>query len=354
MNKLTKFINYKFESLDSKSITMYFSLLILNVAIIAIFFFLGGVHFYFDHMSMVYLCLLMILLMLAVNILINLNYYEPSFYLMLLLVMFYIFMKIEILGSRTNVHILILYFVVPQFTYNFKTSKKIFINLVIFLVILISTFIRTETLSVDLYEQSIIFAKINIFLLYIILLLQLSSKTVITKFIDKIKDNELEFFKNKSQFDELTALGNRFYVEKYFEEIYIKNDKAEYVLAFVDIDDFKKINDTYGHIFGDVILKEVGSVAKKQFRKKDLISRWGGEEFLIVLEDVSLEKAEELLNGFKTNIKQIRVAYGEIEVGLTVTIGVSKVVKKDFEKAMAIADDNLYKGKKSGKDIVVV
>ncbi len=354
MDKIKNFINYKLEKQDTETLTIYFSLLILNVCIIVVFFFLVSLHAYFNHMNMVGLCIAMIASFFLVNILINFRRYEISFYLMLILMIIYIYLKIQILGSKTNVHILLLYFVVPQFTYNFNKKEKLFTNSLIVLVMFYAMFINMSEVSLETYEQSIFFAKFNIFALYVMLLVQLSSTTIIRKAIDKIRENELEFFKNKSQIDELTKLGNRYYAEKYFERVYNSIEKKSYTLALVDIDNFKNINDTYGHILGDEILKRVGQTAKTQFRKNDLVCRWGGEEFLIVLENIDLKKSEELLNRFRNNLKQTQMQYEDKEIKISVTAGVVEVENRDFTNAIKRADQKLYYGKNNGKDAVIV
>ncbi len=116
------------------------------------------------------------------------------------------------------------------------------------------------------------------------------------------KSNKIIFLNNVylekyATTDSLTGLCNRFKIEKYIEmemEVY-KRYKREFSVIMLDIDDFKIVNDTYGHHSGDIVLKEFSKILKNETRKVDIASRWGGEEFLIVLPETDIYKAKMLL-----------------------------------------------------------
>lgn len=144
--------------------------------------------------------------------------------------------------------------------------------------------------------------------------------------------------------DALTKLYNRHYCQKGLSD-YVKYG----ILMMIDIDDFKLINDEFGHDAGDEVLKSLAQVLSENIRKSDKAIRWGGEEFLIILNemsmDVALEKAEEI----RLLIKKTDMSGHQI----TVSIGVS-LLKDDFEQSVNQADAAMYDAKCDGKDGVCI
>ncbi len=354
MNKIINFINNKYSELGIEDFNTYFSLLILNFAITIVFIFLTSMHIYYEHDFMARLTTVMIFVFFIVNYAVYKGCYELSFFVMFIQMIIYISINAFFIGNKTNDQILMLYFIVPQFTYKISRRKKIIINTIAFLFILLISFSGTKEVSEVLYNQSVVFSKFNIIFLYIILIIQLTSTGFLIGIVEKIKDVELQFFKTKSQYDELTGLSNRFFAEGYFGSIYSTDNSKNYVIAVIDIDDFKKINDNYGHNYGDLMLIELANSIKTQLREKDLICRWGGEEFLIILEGIELEQAKKKLDRLRENISKIKVPYEDKEITMTVTIGAVVVDNKDIHTAIEEADKKLYKGKKSGKNKVVI
>jgi diguanylate cyclase (GGDEF)-like protein len=129
-----------------------------------------------------------------------------------------------------------------------------------------------------------------------------------------------------------------------------KNEIASLAFIFLDIDDFKKINDKYGHQRGDRALKQLAKFLKLTFRKTDLIGRWGGEEFVILLVNVSKVNAQRITQKLCQVIFQTKI------VGLHLTVSVGLIVPKK-EKTLAViinkADKLMYQAKKRGKNQVV-
>lgn len=156
--------------------------------------------------------------------------------------------------------------------------------------------------------------------------------------------------------DGLTGLFVRRYFMDRFEEELKRSKRYGFNFAFlmVDIDNFKKCNDTYGHLVGDVVLRDVGKIIKEHVREIDLVGRFGGEEFSIVFpettRDGALMAAERLRKNVEANIFK---AYDE-KLKLTVSIGVA-IYPKDSDNAKELidkADEAMYAAKKSGKNIV--
>lgn len=128
-------------------------------------------------------------------------------------------------------------------------------------------------------------------------------------------------------------------------------------LLVLDIDHFKKINDTYGHDIGDKVLKKVVEVIKNLVRKEDIIIRWGGEEFIIVLGNVSTKKAIEIAERIRRSIENTPIKVDKNKtLRITVSIGVACTEKEktfNFEKLFEIADRRLYEAKKRGRNKVI-
>jgi diguanylate cyclase (GGDEF)-like protein len=118
----------------------------------------------------------------------------------------------------------------------------------------------------------------------------------------------------------------------------------------LDINDFKKINDQKGHIFGDRVLKLVSKVIIDSLREMDVLIRYGGDEFIIVLPETTKEEADKVMN----RITKELVNRSEQEMGLKITIsyGISSFgVYQDYFKAIKISDDLMYKMKNSNPEI---
>lgn len=133
-----------------------------------------------------------------------------------------------------------------------------------------------------------------------------------------------------------------------------------FVLAICDLDYFKSINDTYGHLAGDMVLKSFVDLAKKHLRGSDLIIRYGGEEFVLILPAVKYDVGNKILNRFREAFSLLKVQYDENIISTTVSIGMMEVSAENsfeelecIEDAIEIVDKKLYKAKELGRDMVV-
>ena len=152
----------------------------------------------------------------------------------------------------------------------------------------------------------------------------------------------------ESRTDELTQINNRYALYDYFNQ---ESHLRSMALALFDIDDFKIINDTYGHIAGDFILKRVAEIAAKTLND-GFVCRYGGEEFVVVLEK---NRCYEKLEKFRKNIEKEVFEYEGHAHRITVTIGVHNYQKEmALEKWVKYADEKMYAGKKNGKNQVVL
>lgn len=134
------------------------------------------------------------------------------------------------------------------------------------------------------------------------------------------------------------------------EEAYIRY-KIGYSLCFIDLDHFKVINDTYGHEAGDVILRTIGKILQKLSRQVDVVGRYGGEEFLVVLPSTSLSQGVAFANKVRQSIEHFKFIYKSERINVTVSCGVSERAKqKSLEAAIEAADKMLYEAKAAGRN----
>ena len=164
----------------------------------------------------------------------------------------------------------------------------------------------------------------------------------------KKKNDELNFLAN---YDALTNLRNRHHIADVFE-IYEKNTKP-FCVILGDIDDFKRINDTYSHDCGDKVLVTVADVISKSVGEQGTVCRWGGEEILIILSGES-NKCLDMIEEIRLKIQNQHLSFNRREINITMTFGFADYSEDmRIEKLVSIADKRLYHGKKNGKNQVV-
>lgn len=159
-----------------------------------------------------------------------------------------------------------------------------------------------------------------------------------------------------NQRDPLLGIYNRKYFFEYLEKNESKKAKDKFAIIMIDIDDFKKINDTYGHQFGDKILMSTVSVVKNGINEGDILARYGGEEFILYISGYeNEEKVYEKVEAIRQNLEKEKVTFNDKCKSVTASFGVSffPLNGTDLNELISKADDLLYKGKKSGKNKVV-
>ncbi len=167
------------------------------------------------------------------------------------------------------------------------------------------------------------------------------------------KNNELD---NLANTDPLTGLYNRRTMTTHVQNMYEDYRKYSnpFSLIVCDIDDFKIINDTYGHDFGDVVLIEISNILSTLTRGLDFVCRWGGEEFIIFLRNTDKDVAITIAERIRKQIEATEFKYNDKIIHITMTFGVSCVTETDdYEKLFHLTDSRMYEGKKSGKNKVV-
>ena len=160
-----------------------------------------------------------------------------------------------------------------------------------------------------------------------------------------------------SRIDYLTQLPNRrHFLEKIeYEQQRFKRHEVPFILAYGDIDDFKKVNDEYGHDAGDFVLVTISKIISSTIRNIDFACRWGGEEFIIFLEEKDIVKGKKAIERVVKNIALEDFTYNGISHNITMTFGLA-LYNKDEDISICIneADERLYWGKNNGKDQIVI
>jgi len=167
----------------------------------------------------------------------------------------------------------------------------------------------------------------------------------------------LELFdeiKNKANKDYLTGLFNRRYLFDIGSKVYseYKLEKKTFSVAIIDIDNFKMINDTYGHDIGDIAIKEVARILNKNINSNAIISRLGGEEFCICFYNRSENEIYELLEYIRKEFENNQIKVNDLILKYTISIGVTLDFGKNFDDMIRIADEYLYVAKKEGRNRV--
>ena len=169
-----------------------------------------------------------------------------------------------------------------------------------------------------------------------------------------IQQRQLE---QMAYFDPLTDLPNRRFLEKLVKEEFssIQRNGHEAVIIILDIDNFKQINDTYCHPVGDSILRQVAELLKNNIRETDTVSRFGGEEFIILMPRTSLEGGYTFAERLRKLIMEKRFTVGPITLQITSSFGVSLLGDfKSLEDYYSLADKALYLAKRDGKNRVEI
>jgi len=167
-----------------------------------------------------------------------------------------------------------------------------------------------------------------------------------------LRERIVEEQKN-SMLDALTKVPNRLAWDQRMEHEYNrwKRYKSPLVIVVWDIDDFKKVNDTYGHKAGDKVLVTIATLLKDQVRETDFIARFGGEEFVMLLPETEVKNAQAVVEKLRKAIEECEFHHGETRVAITVSGGMTQFKKGDtIEGAFERADKFLYKAKGGGKN----
>jgi diguanylate cyclase (GGDEF)-like protein len=162
--------------------------------------------------------------------------------------------------------------------------------------------------------------------------------------------------KELAYYDALTKVSNRrHFMEQCAGHISrLHRSKGNSYIAILDLDHFKKVNDTYGHLAGDMVLKTIAQRIKKIVRPYDLFGRYGGEEFVLFISDINRQDAMQIMERFRLEVCNESVIFEKTIIPASASFGVSPVTPIfDLETALKRADECLYKAKESGRNRVI-
>lgn len=267
----------------------------------------------------------------------------------------------SILTGYTSGYSLQLVGVIPLTFYLTYQNNQNYKHSMIYVSIEIALFFLTTIVSMELsynidtlWEKRIYALNTFVFVSLIVFFFLIFSKT-----IDKNEEKlsrENNALKDVVNYDPLTGLMNRrsfdFYFEKKLQSVNEKGQSLSVVMC--DIDNFKNVNDSYGHDFGDVVLKELGKFISSMLRENDNLFRWGGEEFLLLLQ-LDDASAFNVMERIRTAIENYSITDGPTTITVTMSMGIAKyqpmISSGDLIKK---ADDALYESKKTGKNKITI
>ena len=175
--------------------------------------------------------------------------------------------------------------------------------------------------------------------------------SVLRDVTEQRRQNEL--LKLRAERDGLLGIYNRHTFIDLVNQALARNDR-DVCLIFFDLDDFKKINDSFGHIAGDYVLKEVCGCVAEKLSEQHLLGRIGGEEFAIFISGISPDEALKTAETLRSNIERHTFEYQEQLLHVTVSIGLATGRGKSFNQLYQCADDMLYKAKDAGKNCIMI
>lgn len=164
-------------------------------------------------------------------------------------------------------------------------------------------------------------------------------------------------YANKANIDSLTRLYNRSWIDQNFPQVFdvCVADKTPLCLMMADIDDFKQYNDEHGHLAGDTCLKAVAEAIRTSIRPSDLLGRFGGEEFVLLLPGANIASSKIIAERIKSSVSQAEIINDKLEKlpSVTVSIGVCQGYENaTYEDVLRMADAGLYKAKENGKNFI--
>lgn len=175
---------------------------------------------------------------------------------------------------------------------------------------------------------------------------------LVVHFSQKLK--AMQIYEELAKIDTLTGATSRYACELILDIEYKRNlrNKQAFCIIMIDIDNFKQINDTYGHSIGDQVLRSLTRCLESNLRDMDIVCRWGGEEFIVVLPDTH---APEAMNIAKTLCQSVSSYDFNPPDKVTISLGVTSTEKecKNIEMMIDKADKALYRAKEFGKDCVI-
>lgn len=190
--------------------------------------------------------------------------------------------------------------------------------------------------------------------------IQLGTNTVLRfSLVTPAEEQALRRVYEAAVLDALTGVANRKHLEERLEAelAYAVRHDSELSVIIVDLDHFKRVNDTFGHLAGDAVLKSTAAKVQQQLRTEDFVGRYGGEEFVVVARGTPVDQGVLLAERLRAKIAEAAVVFESHEILVTMSAGVASladcVQAKDRATLLSTADERLYKAKQAGRNRVV-
>ncbi|PKO00180.1 MAG: hypothetical protein CVU42_05415 [Chloroflexi bacterium HGW-Chloroflexi-4] len=264
-----------------------------------------------------------------------------------------------LIGWRSGIYILFL-LLIPIIIYNpfLKIAHKIALG-IFFALVFATTIVLSY--SFDPIMQFTLFQLqfmniINVIVTFLVLtgisVIEIRNSNKVSLRLIEL-NNKLGYYASR---DSLTNLLNRRTMSQFIQMEYVRSKRSgkTFGLIMADVDDFKRVNDNHGHAAGDLVLIELGLLLSGVLRKQDLIARWGGEEFLILLPETDFDGVQITAEKVRDLIAQSSVPYQGHDIQITLSIGgVVCERETNWDDCIKIADRALYYGKTHGKNLAV-
>ena len=295
-------------------------------------------------------------------ILCKFNIIYPAYISVILEVTFYSVISTYFVGLRCGTYCF-LFSIVPIIIYFgcrlFKGKKRwsvalmLFLNFVTFIVLYIRFFNAEPVYQVSPVIMLLLvvfssFAMVLATVFYNAMYIFASENTVVT-----LEEKNKQLTADAKE-DALTSLLNRRGFLPLVKALMDKKESQKFCIAFCDLDDFKRVNDSYGHEAGDEVLKHATMMIRQELPGSD-ICRWGGEEFVILLKDCDLVSAKAKVERLRKTIESNPTSFFNKQIFVTTTIGLEQYssVYNTPEEVIKKADERMYYGKQHGKNILV-
>lgn len=247
-------------------------------------------------------------------------------------------------GFRTDAFMI---FILSMALYSSFESAKKCIRLCIFSMILYASSCLYYVSSVNDYYWEGFFIRLTFMPITLLITLHFSKK------VNSLKSNLAEEMLNARK-DTLTGLWNRKMLNEMLKKMSSEcknNRNTKYGILIIDLDDFKSINDNYGHDKGDFVLMNVAHCISQNLLSKDIPFRLGGDEFLILIKDCDKYKLKQYADRIRSSIDRLRFNFGNSLIGITVSIGGSLSTEGNFDEMFKLSDERMYHGKTNGKNM---
>lgn len=247
------------------------------------------------------------------------------------------------------------YFYAVQIALLYNPRYSLFGSIVIASVYLVLSISKAEQLfenSLSIYMHSLLIINMNIFVQHLAQLERraLSQSEKVNQLLNQM-ESSYKMVSNLAEKDELTALYNYRSFRQKLNEMHPNN----IAILLLDVDYFKVFNDSYGHLCGDAVLRDIAMVLKSSLRERDMVFRYGGEEFAVILQCSNEQEVQAAAMRISNNIERHPFQFGtEEELHVTVSIGyaIGNEKIKNAEELFKIADDALYNAKDSGRNLI--